>query len=339
MNSLKPYLAKLAEGSSLNEEEAELAFGIVMSGQADPSQIGAFCMAMRVRGETVEEITGAAKSMRNKALKIEAPENAVDTAGTGGDGMGTYNVSTTAAIVAAACGVPVAKHGNKAISSRTGSADVLKALGVNIDAPMELVRESLWTHNIGFFLAPRHHEAMKHVAATRSALGTRTIFNLLGPLSNPANTNRQLVGVFDQRWCQPLAKVFGKLGARHVWVVHGTDGMDELTISGESLVACYKEGELTTFTVAPEDANIKRSDIKEIKGGDPVANSKKIIELFSGEAGAYQDIVVLNAAATLVIAGKADSLANGAELARDAILSKRALDTLNNLIETSNKSS
>jgi anthranilate phosphoribosyltransferase len=337
MNDLKPLLSKLATGFPLGEQEAKLAFDIVMSGGATPSQIGALCMGMRVRGETVDEIAGAAKSMREKALKMEAPEGSVDTAGTGGDGIGTYNVSTAAAIVIAACGVPVAKHGNKAISSKTGSADVLSALGVNINAPMELIRECLWSHNIGFFMAPRHHGAMKHVGPTRTELGTRTIFNLLGPLSNPTSTKRQLVGVFDQKWCMPLAEVFGKLGAKHVWVVHGMDGMDELTISGPSFVACYNEGELTNFEVTPEDANLKQTNIQDIRGGDAETNSREIVALLSGKPGAYQDIVVLNAAATLIVGGKVESLAEGAELALEAIHCGRAQQTLENLIETSNR--
>ena len=337
MNDLKPILLKLASGSSLKEKEAQLAFDIVMSGGATPSQIGALCMGMRVRGETVDEIAGAAKSMREKALKMEAPEGSVDTAGTGGDGMGTYNVSTAAAIVAAACGVPVAKHGNKAISSKTGSADVLSALGVNIDAPLELIRESLWSHNIGFFMATRHHGAMKHVGPTRAELGTRTIFNLLGPLSNPTATKRQLVGVYDQKWCLPLAEVFGKLGAEHVWVVHGMDGMDELTISGPSFVACYNLGELTSFEVTPEDANLKQRNIEDLRGGDAVTNSKEILALLNGKQSAYQDIVVLNAAATLIVGEKAESLAEGAELALQAINTGRAQQTLDKLIEISNR--
>ncbi len=337
ITDLKPLLAKLATGLPLAEEEAQNAFDIVMSGSATPSQIGALCMGMRIRGETVDEIAGAARSMRQKALKMESPEGAVDTAGTGGDGMGTYNVSTASAILAAACGVPVAKHGNKAISSKTGSADVLQSLGVDINAPMELVRECLWAHNIGFFMAPRHHGAMKHVGPTRTELGTRTIFNLLGPLSNPANTKRQLVGVFDQKWCLPLAKVFGKLGAKHVWVVHGMDGMDELTISGPSYVASYNEGEITDFEVRPEDANLKPQDIQQLRGGDPSTNSEAILSLFEGKQGAYQDIVVLNTAATLIVGGKVKSLSDGAELALEAIYSGEAQETLNKLIKISNR--
>ena len=332
MDNLKPLLLKLATGSRLEEKEAQSAFDIVMSGGATPSQIGALCMGMRVRGETVDEIAGAARSMREKALKMEAPEGSVDTAGTGGDGMGTYNISTAAAI-----GVPVAKHGNKAISSKTGSADVLSALGVNIDAPMELIRESLWSNNIGFFMAPRHHGAMKHVGATRTELGTRTIFNLLGPLSNPTTTKRQLVGVYHQKWCLPIAEVFGKLGAKHVWVVHGMDGMDELTISGPSFVACYNSGELTSFEVKPEDANLKQKDIQDLRGGDAATNSKELLALLNGKQSAYQDIVVLNAAATLIVGGKVESLAEGAELAFQAIYTGRAQQTLHNLIEISNR--
>ncbi|HIN92320.1 MAG TPA: anthranilate phosphoribosyltransferase [Alphaproteobacteria bacterium] len=337
MPSLPPLLAKLATGASLSKTEAKTAFEIVMSGEATPSQIGALLMGMRVRGETVDEIAGAAIAMRDKAITIDAPPNAIDTAGTGGDGIGTLNISTCAALVAAGCGVPVAKHGNRAISSKSGSADVLKTLGVNIEASMELIRESLWSIGIGFFMAPRHHGAMRHVAPTRIELGTRTIFNLLGPLSNPAGTTRQLVGVFDSHWCVPLAEVLGSLGSSHVWVVHGTDGMDELTTTGPSLVAAFKDGSVTTFEVTPEDANVPRSRIEDLIGGDPEFNAREIRELLDGKPGPYRDIVVMNTAAALVVAGKANSLSDGASQAVHAIVSGKASSTLSKLIEITNR--
>ncbi|MBF0307183.1 MAG: anthranilate phosphoribosyltransferase, partial [Alphaproteobacteria bacterium] len=249
MSGMKDMIARVADGRPLSEAEAEAAFEIIMSGDATPAQIGGFLMALRVRGETVEEIAGAARVMRAKALRVDAPEGAIDTCGTGGDGAGTYNVSTAAALVAAACGVPVAKHGNRALSSKSGSADVLTALGVKIDADVSLVREALWTAHIGFLMAPRHHNAMRHVAGPRVELGVRTLFNLLGPLSNPAGTRRQLIGVFAERWVRPLAEVLGRLGAERAWVVHGSDGLDELTTTGPSLVAEWRNGHLTTFEI------------------------------------------------------------------------------------------
>src|SRR5947207_8722270 len=231
MADLKSLIAKCAGGQSLSREEARAAFDVLMSGEATPSQIGGLLMALRVRGETVDEITGAARIMRSKALMIDAPPGTIDTVGTGGDGSGTFNVSTASALVVAGCGVPVAKHGNRAFSSQSGAADVLAALGVNIECDMAIVRRCLWEVGICFLMAPRHHSATRHVAPTRVELATRTIFNLLGPLSNPAGTRRQLVGVFAPEWVRPMAEVLGRLGAEHVWVVHGS-GIDELTTAG-----------------------------------------------------------------------------------------------------------
>ena len=248
---MKSLLGRVAAGEKLNEDDAEAAFDIIMSGDATPAQIGAFLMALRVRGETVDEITGAARIMRAKATALDAPPGAIDTCGTGGDASGTFNISTAAAIIVAACGVPVAKHGNRALSSKSGSADVLAALGVKIDADIRLVRESLWENNIGFLMAPRHHSAMRHVAGVRVELGTRTLFNLLGPLSNPAGTKRQIVGVFAEHWVEPLAKVLGRLGAEWAWVVHGSDGLDELTTTGPSQVAEWHDGTIRRFDLTP----------------------------------------------------------------------------------------
>ncbi|SVD79735.1 uncharacterized protein METZ01_LOCUS432589, partial [marine metagenome] len=248
-----------------------------------------------------------------------------------------FNVSTCAALVTAGCGVPVAKHGNRAMSSKSGSADVLNALGVNIEASLDLVHESLWSIGIGFFMAPRHHGAMRYVGPTRVELGTRTIFNLLGPLSNPAGATRQLVGVFDSHWCVPLAEVLGKLGSSHVWVVHGMDGMDELTITGPSLVAAYKDGSVETFEVAPEDANLPRSNMEELIGGDPEYNAEEIRELLNGKPGPHRDIVVMNTAAALVIGGKVENLADGALEAADSIDSGKASAKLAKLIEITNR--
>src|SRR5690348_11434675 len=268
----KALLGKLAAGQRLSEDESAQAFDRMMSGDATPAQMGAFLMALRLRGETVEEITGAARTMRAKAAHITAPAGAIDTVGTGGDGIGTFNISTAAALVVAGCGVPVAKHGNRAFSSKSGAADVLAALGVNIDCDMEVVRRCLWQVGICFLMAPRHHSATRHVAPTRVELATRTIFNLLGPLSNPAGTRRQLVGVFAPEWVRPIAEVLGRLGAEHAWVVHG-DGVDELTTAGVTTVAAFKGDKVRTFEVVPEDFGLPRARLDDIRGGEPQHNA------------------------------------------------------------------
>jgi len=334
---MREVLGRIAAGHTMSEEQAEEVFEVIMSGDATPAQIGGLLMALRVRGETVEEITGAARVMRAKALKIEAPVGAIDTCGTGGDGSGTYNVSTAAAFVVAACGVPVAKHGNRALSSKSGSADVLAALGVKVDAEMALVREALWQSNLGFLMAPRHHNAMRHVGGARVELGTRTIFNLLGPLSNPAGTNLQVVGVFAPQWVVPLAEVLGRLGAERAWVVHGHDGLDELTTTGPSLVAEWRDGKVSSFELTPEQAGLARSQPSQLKGGDAAHNAAALKAVLNGEPGAYRDIVVLNAAAALVVAGKADDINVAAALAADAIDSGRALTVLDSLVAITNR--
>ncbi len=329
---LKPMLAKVAEGSSLSESEAEQAFDIIMSGDATPSQIGAFLMALRLRGETVDEITGAARAMRAKATPIEAPEGAIDVVGTGGDAIGTHNVSTASAIVVAGCGVPVAKHGNRAFTSKSGAADVLSALGIDIEADFDRVRQAIAEAHIGFLMAPRHHSAMRHVGPTRVEMGVRTIFNILGPLSNPASVKRLLVGTFDRRWVEPMAAVLGKLGAERAWVVHGADGMDELTTTGPSHVAALDGGEVRTFEVTPEDAGVDRATLDDLKGGSAEENAAAIRAMLSGEPGPLRDIVVLNAAAALVVAGKAVDLRAAAVLAAAAIDDGQASAALDKLI-------
>ncbi|TAN50973.1 MAG: anthranilate phosphoribosyltransferase [Rhodospirillales bacterium] len=334
--AMKSVLGRLAQGDRLNEAEAEAAFDIIMSGDATPAQIGAFLMALRLRGETVEEITGAVRTMRAKALKINAPSNAIDVVGTGGDASGTFNISTAAGIVVAACGVPVAKHGNRALSSKSGAADVLTALGVKIDADMSLVEESLWQANIGFLMAPRHHSAMRHVAGPRVELGTRTIFNLLGPLSNPAGAKRQLTGVFARQWVEPLAQVLGRLGSEKAWVMHG-DGLDELTTTGPSQVAELKDGKVTVFEVTPEMAGLERALKSDLVGGDPAHNAAALVALLEGAPGPYRDIVILNAAAALIVADKANNLKDGAAQAAQAIDSGAGMATLQKLIAITNK--
>ena len=336
-DKLKPLLAKVADGTTLSADEAEAAFDIIMSGQATDAQIGAFLMALRVRGETVDEITGAVRTMRAKALAVKAPAGAIDVVGTGGDGSGTYNISTAAAIVVAACGVPVAKHGNKALSSKSGAADVLAALGVNLDADLALVEKSISDAGIGFMMAPRHHSAMKYVGPARVEMGTRTLFNLLGPLSNPAGVKRQFTGVFAKDWVEPLAKVLGNLGCEAAWVVHGADGLDEMTTTGPSFVAQLKDGEITTFEVTPEDAGLAEAKPEDLKGGDAATNAEALKAVLNGDPGPYRDVVVYNAAGALIVAGKAGDLKQGCALAAAAIDDGKAKETLEKMIAISNE--
>src|SRR6266576_4059035 len=332
---LRPLLARVAAGRRLSESAAEAAFEIIMSGNATPSQMGAFLMGLRVRGETVDEITGAARIMRAKALTIDAPPGTIDTCGTGGDASGSFNISTASALVVAGCGVPVAKHGNRALSSQSGSADVLIALGVNIEADLRIVRSCLWEIGIGFLMAPRHHSATRHVAPTRVELGTRTIFNLLGPLSSPAQTRRQLVGVFAPEWVVPMAEVLGRLGAEHVWVVHGS-GMDELTTAGTTTVAEFRDGRVIEFDVEPEEAGVKPTTIDQLRGGEPAHNAALMRDLLVCAHGPLRDIVLLNSAAALVVAGRADNLRAGAELAARSIDSGAARQVLDKLVTMTN---
>jgi anthranilate phosphoribosyltransferase len=332
---LKPLLAHVAAGRSLSETQAEAAFDIIMSGNATASQIGAFLMALRMRGETVEEIAGAARIMRAKALAVEAPPGAIDTCGTGGDASGSFNISTASALVVAGCGVPVAKHGNRALSSQSGSADVLTALGVNIDADFAIVRRCLWEIGIGFLMAPRHHSATRHVAPTRVELGTRTIFNLLGPLSSPANAQRQLVGVFAPEWVRPMAEVLGRLGLERAWVVHGC-GLDELTTAGVTTVAALEGGKVETFEVVAEDVGLPRVRLEDLRGGAPQHNARLMRDLLAGTGGPLRDVVLLNSGAALVIAGRAVSLEEGIELAARSLDSGAARRVLENLVARTN---
>ena len=315
---LRPLIAVVAAGRALCESEAEAAFDILMSGNATPSQMGAFLMALRVRGETVDEITGAARSMRAKAVALEAPPGTIDTCGTGGDDERRAGRNIERARGVAGAGVPVAKHGNRALSSKSGSADVLTALGVNIDADLAIVRRCLFEIGIGFLMAPRHHGAMRHVAPTRVELGTRTIFNLLGPMSNPAGARRQLVGVFAREWVVPMAEVLGRLGAERAWVVHG-DGLDELTTAGVSTVAEFRDGRVRSFEVTPEDAGLERADLADLKGGEPAHNAALMRDLLGGARGPLRDVVLLNSAAALVVAGRAGDLRQGVGIAAEAL--------------------
>ncbi|WP_119458655.1 anthranilate phosphoribosyltransferase [Rhodospirillaceae bacterium SYSU D60014] len=336
LNDFKSLLAIVARGEQLDESQAELAFETMMSGNATPAQMGGFLMALRVRGETVAEITGAVRAMRSKMTRIEAPPGAIDTCGTGGDGAGTWNISTAAALVVAACGVPVAKHGNRAASSKTGTADVLAALGVDIDADMALVKQALWQVKIGFMMAPRHHSAMRHVGPTRVELGTRTIFNLMGPLSNPAGARRQLIGVFARDWLGPMAMVLSQLGTERAWLVHGSDGLDELTTTGISHVAELRDGKVTSFEIDPQEAGLPRADPAALKGADAETNAAALVRLLEGERSAYRDIVLLNSAAALVIADRVRDLKDGAAMATAAIDSGEAKATLARLAAITN---
>ncbi len=336
MSKFHNFVAKVADGEALSETEAAQAFDIIMSGAASDTQVSAFLMALRMRGETVDEITGAARTMRAKATRIDAPEGAIDTCGTGGDAKGTFNISTCAALVAAGAGAVVAKHGNRSVSSKSGSADVLSALGVKLDVAPHTVATCIETAGIGFLFAPLHHAAMKHVGPIRQKLGLRTIFNLLGPLANPAAAKRQVIGVYDHKWVAPLAHVLHNLGSTHVWVVHGTDGLDELTTTGASHVAELKDGVVREFDVTPDDAGLARANPSDLSGGDPEANAQAIRDVLAGQASPFRDVVILNAAAALIVAGKAQTLKDAALLAAEAIDSGAAQKTLEKLISASN---
>lgn len=336
MESFKPLLGKISTGQSLTTAEAELAFDMMLSGQPTPAQIGAFLMGLRVRGETVDEITGAVKAMRAKMLRVNAPADAMDIVGTGGDHSGSYNVSTLTALVVAAAGVPVAKHGNRAMSSRSGAADVLTALGVKVGIDPQGVSRCIERAGVGFMFAPTHHASMKNVGPIRVEIGSRTIFNLLGPLSNPAGVQHQLVGVYSADWLVPMAEVLNALGSKRVWVVHGSDGLDEITTTGETLVASLENGTIKRFTISPEDAGISRAHEESLKGGDAEANAEALRAVLRGEKSAYRDIVILNAAAALIVAGKVATLKEGAELAAQALDRGVASETLSRLVQASN---
>jgi anthranilate phosphoribosyltransferase len=330
MNSLKPVLARLAAGATLAESEAEAAFGIIMAGEATPAQIAGLLMAMRVRGETVAELTGAVRAMRARMTAIEAPAGTMDIVGTGGDGSGSLNISTATGLVVAGCGVPVAKHGNRALSSKSGAADALAALGVNLDVPLDRLEAVLAASGMVFLMAPRHHASMRHAAGPRVELGTRTIFNLLGPLANPARVKRQLTGAFSPAWLRPMAETLARLGTEAAWVVHG-QGLDEIALSGETQVAALEGGAIREFTISPEDAGLERAPAAAIHGGEPAENAAALLALLAGAPGAYRDIVLLNAAAALVVAGRAAKLREGAALAARAIDSGAASAVLGRL--------
>jgi len=337
MEKFRALIGKVATGASLTQEESAHAFDKMMSGEATPSQMGAFVMALRVRGETVDEIAGAVSTMRSKMLPVDAPAGAIDVVGTGGDAAGSYNISTCAAFIVAGAGVPVAKHGNRALSSKSGAADVLSALGVNIELKPEGIAKCIKEAGIGFMFAPSHHPAMKHVGPTRVELATRTIFNLLGPLSNPAGVKRQMVGVFARHWIEPLAKVLGALGSEKAWVVHGSDGLDEITTNGVTHVAELSGGKVRMFDIFPDDAGLKSSKPGELKGGEAIYNAEALRAVLDGQMGPFREVAVFNAAAALLVAGKADDLKAAAALAAKSIESGAAKARLEKLVAVSKK--
>ncbi|MGH1398327.1 MAG: anthranilate phosphoribosyltransferase [Alphaproteobacteria bacterium] len=317
----------------ITESEMRTAMTTIMNGEAADTQIAPFLTAMNDRGESVEEITGAAKAMREKVIPINAPYGAVDCCGTGGDASGTYNISTAVALIAASCGVPIAKHGNRAASSKSGAADVLEALGVNLDLPPDRLEEALKLYNFAFLMAPNHHPSMKHVAPVRKQLGRRTIFNLLGPLANPAGTRLQLIGVYDEKWLIPMAETLQKLGTKRAWVVHGTDGLDEITTTAETKIAILDEGQITTKTLSPDDFGLPTAAPESLKGGDADENATALRALLEGRQCSYRDIALANAAAVLLIAGKAETLKEGVALAAAEIDSGHTYQTLKDYIQ------
>jgi anthranilate phosphoribosyltransferase len=339
MDAFKPLIAKVAAGSSLTEAEARAAFDLIFAGRVTEAQLGGFLLALSARGETVAEITGAAMAMRARMLQVAAPPGAIDIVGTGGDGHGTRNISTLAALIVAACGVPVAKHGNSAASSKSGATDVLGALGVGLELKPPEIEACIKEAGIGFMSAPAHHAAMRLAAPVRAELGTRTIFNLIGPLANPAGVKFQVLGVFARGWLVPLAKVLRNLGSKRVWLVHGADGLDEATTTGPTYVTALDDGSICSFEIAPEDAGISRASLADLAGGYPAANAAALQSVLAGAKNAYRDIAVLNAAVALVVSRKANDLKHGTALAASALDEGLAADTLAKLVQISNRAS
>ncbi len=334
-DDVKGLLARLVEGRVLSGEEAHAFFAACLRGEPTPAQVAAAVTALRIRGETVDEIAAFATAMRDAALTLDHPYDVIDTCGTGGDGQHTFNISTAAALVLAGAGLKVAKHGNRALSSKSGSSDVLSVLGVNLAATPAQQLRALETAGIAFLFAPTYHGAMRHVGPVRAEIGLRTVFNLLGPLSNPAGAKRQVMGVYDPRLLEPLAEVLGRLGATRAWTVHG-QGLDELTTTGPTEVAEWKDGTVRRFTVTPQDAGLPLASIDDIRGGDAEVNADALTALLAGECGAYRDIVLLNAAAALVVGERADDLAQGVTLAARVIDDGHAAQALAALVAATN---
>ncbi|RMG14633.1 MAG: anthranilate phosphoribosyltransferase [Deltaproteobacteria bacterium] len=334
--AIREAIRRVVDREDLDEQSAAEAMEEVMQGLATPAQVAGLAIALRMKGETVDEVVGAARVLREHVTRVDAgPGPVVDTAGTGGDASGTFNVSTTAALLAAAAGAKVAKHGNRSVSSRSGSADVLAALGVRIDAPVPVVERCIQEVGIGFLFAPALHPALGHAAAPRRELGVRTLFNLLGPLANPAFADRQVVGVFDKRWVEPIAEVLLKLGTRHAWVVHGSDGLDELTLTGVTHVSEVRDRTVHSFRITPDQVGLNPCQLADLEGGDPETNAAITRRILEGERGPKADMACLNAAAALLVSGKAEDLQDGVEQVREAIRSGRALETLNALVRVS----
>jgi anthranilate phosphoribosyltransferase len=331
-DAFKPLLMRLADGATLSEDDAQEFFAACLRGEPTPAQVGAALTAMRMRGETLGEITACARAMRKAAIHLDPPYPTLDVCGTGGDGLHTLNISTAVAFVAAGGGLKVAKHGNRAISSMSGGADVLSELGVAVDAGPERQLKALDEAGICFLYAPAHHGAMRHVSPIRAELGFRTIFNLLGPLTNPAGARRQVVGVFAERWVAPIAQVLGALGSERAWVVHG-GGLDEMSTTGETSVAEFREGQVRLFTITPEAVGLRRAALADLTGGSPAENAKALRAMLAGETGAYRDIVLLNAAAAFLVGEKVETLREGVELAARVVDDGRALAALDKLVE------
>ena len=332
----KAFLRRVVEGGTLDKDQSAAVFGAIMEGKVSEGELAAFLTAQSVRGPTVPEIVGAVTAMRAAMKRVKAPAGAIDLVGTGGDGLSTLNISSAACFVTAACGVPIAKHGNRNMSSRTGAVDVLEALGVKVDVTPEVAQTCVEKTGVCFLFAQGFHPAMRHVTPVRRALGFRTIFNLLGPLSNPAGVKRQLLGVYALEWMEPVAKVLATLGAEKAWVVHGHDGLDELSISDVTHVAVLAHGFVTTKTVSPEEAGLRRWPLAAVKGGDAPENAAALTRLLDGEPGAYRDIVLLNSAAALIVADKARDLREGAVMAAKALDSGAAKTVLQRLVAVSN---
>ncbi|WIY54488.1 anthranilate phosphoribosyltransferase [Devosia sp. YIM 151766] len=333
---IKAALNKIAERQDLTGEEMRAVMRIIMAGEATPSQIGAFLMGMRIKGESVGEIAAAVSILREQMVPVAAPDNAIDIVGTGGDGVGSLNISTATALVVAAAGVPVAKHGNKALSSRSGSSQALEALGVKLDLTPAEIGDTIAKVGIGFMFAPAHHPAMRHAGPARAELGVRTLFNLLGPQSNPAGVRRYLLGVYSPQWVEPVAAALLANRATKAWVVHSSEGLDELSTSGPNFVAQIADGDLRSFEIHPEQVGLTLTDPKDLLGGDPADNAAAIVALLEGAPGAYRDTVLLNAGAALVVADRAANIEDGIEQARAAIDSGKASDTLARLVAVSN---
>ncbi len=336
MDTFKPFIAKVATGATLTASEARDAFDTILSGEVTPAQSAGFLMALRVRGETAEEITGAVTALRSRAVRVTAPATAIDIVGTGGDNSGSYNVSTLAAIIVAACGVPVAKHGNSAASSKSGAADVLVALGVNIGIEPSDIERCIAGSGLGFMFARAHHASMRHVAPVRTELGTRTIFNLIGPLSNPAGVKVQLLGAFAESWLRPMVEVLASLGTTRVWAVHGSDGLDEITTTGPTHVVALENGVISQFKITPQDVGLPLAKLDDLRGGAAEVNAAALVQVLDGAKTPYRDIAVFNAAAALLVAGAATSLQDGVVQAQSALDKGSAKATLAKLVKLSN---